>query len=280
MERLILDHEPALRLAAFVGALAAVALAELAAPRRPLRTGRRRRWAVNLAIAAVDAAALRLTLAGAAVGAAVAAEAKGFGLFNALAWPPWLEFVCAAVLLDLAVYFQHVLFHATPALWRFHMMHHSDLDIDVTTGARFHIGELLVSMVVKAAAVAALGAPAAAVILFEVLLNASSMFNHGNIALPARVDRRLRLLVVTPDMHRVHHSASARETDSNFGFGLSCWDRLFGTYRAQPGAGHEAMDIGLERFRDPARLGFFALLAMPFARGGDARWRTRQDSNL
>lgn len=279
MERLILDHEPALRLAAFLGVFAAVALAELAAPRRRLRIGRRRRWAVNLAIAAVGAAALRLTLAGAAVGAAVAAEAKGFGLFHALAWPSWIEFVCAAVLLDLAIYFQHVLFHATPALWRFHMMHHSDLDIDVTTGARFHIGELLVSMVIKAAAVAALGAPAAAVVLFEALLNASSMFNHGNVALPARADRALRLLIVTPDMHRVHHSMAARETDSNFGFNLSCWDRLFGTYRAQPGAGHEAMDIGLERFRDPARLGFLALLAMPFARGG-ARWRTRQDSNL
>ena len=282
MERILLDSEPALRLAAFVGVFAAVALAELAAPRRRLRTGRGRRWAINIAIAAVGAGALRLTVAGAAVGAAAAAEAAGFGLFNALGWPVWLEFVCAVVLLDLVIYFQHVLFHAVPGLWRFHMMHHSDLDIDVTTGARFHVGELFVSMAIKAAAVAAFGAPAAAVVLFEVVLNASSMFNHGNIALPASVDRRLRLLVVTPDMHRVHHSVSMRETDSNFGFNLSCWDRLFGTYRARPRAGHEAMDIGLERFRDPARLGFLALLAMPFARrpADEERWRTRQDSNL
>ena len=206
MESILLDSEPALRLAAFVGVFAAVALAELAAPRRRLRTGRGRRWAINIAIAAVGAGALRLTVAGAAVGAAAAAEAAGFGLFNVLVWPAWLEFVCAVVLLDLVIYFQHVLFHAVPGLWRFHMMHHSDLDIDVTTGARFHVGELFVSMAIKAAAVAAFGAPAAAVVLFEVVLNASSMFNHGNIALPASVDRRLRLLVVTPDMHRVHHS--------------------------------------------------------------------------
>lgn len=268
MEGFLLDREPALRLAAFLGVFAAVALAERAAPRRPPRDGKWRRRAINLAIAAVDTAALRLTLAGAAVGAAVAAGEAGFGLFHRLDWPVWIEFIAAVLLLDLAIYLQHVLFHALPGLWRFHMTHHSDLDFDVTTGVRFHVGEILISMAFKAAVVAALGAPAAAVVAFEALLNAAAMFNHGNVALPARVDRAARLFIVTPDMHRVHHSVCRRETDSNFGFCLPWWDRLFGTYRARPRDGHENMTIGLEAFRDPSRLGFAALMAMPFAAAG------------
>ena len=157
------------------------------------------------------------------------------------------------VLLDLAIYLQHVLFHAVPALWRLHRMHHADLEFDVTTGVRFHPIEILLSMVIKLGVVAALGAPAVAVLIFEVLLNATSMFNHGNVRLPPRLDRVLRWIVVTPDMHRVHHSIVPRETNSNFGFNLPWWDRLFGTYRAQPAAGHEGMTIGIEQFRDPAR---------------------------
>ena len=168
------------------------------------------------------------------------------------------------VLLDLAIYLQHVLFHAVPALWRLHRMHHADLEFDVTTGVRFHPIEILLSMGIKLGVVAALGAPAVAVLVFEVLLNATSMFNHGNVRMPARLDRVLRWIVVTPDMHRVHHSIAARETNSNFGFNLPWWDRLFGTYRAQPAAGHEAMTIGIEQFRDPREQRLDRMLTQPF----------------
>ena len=271
MDRLLLDHEPALRLAVFLGVFAAVALAERVWPRRRPRAGRLKRWAVNWGLAALDTAALRLTVAASAVGAAAAAAAAGFGLFRILDWPAWVEFACAFVLLDLVVYFQHALLHAVPGLWRLHMMHHTDLDFDVTTGVRFHPGEIAFSTAIKTGAAAALGAPVAAVVAFEIVLNATSMFNHANLALPERADRILRLFVVTPDMHRVHHSTARRETDSNFGFNLPWWDRLFGTYRPRPEAGHAAMEIGLAEFRDPARLGLPALLALPFARGAGLR---------
>lgn len=264
VEGFIREHEPALRLAAFLGVFAAVALAELAAPKRRLRDRKLRRWGINVAMVALNTAAARITVGTAAVGVAAMASTQGFGLFHELGWPVWIEFTCAIVLLDLAVYLQHALLHAVPGFWRFHMMHHTDLDIDVTTGARFHVVEILFSIGWKTTVVAALGAPVVAVVVFEVLLNATSMFNHGNVALPARVDRILRLFVVTPDMHRVHHSTAEHETNSNFGFNLPWWDRLFGTYRAQPEAGHETMTIGLAGFRDPSRLGFLALLTLPF----------------
>jgi sterol desaturase/sphingolipid hydroxylase (fatty acid hydroxylase superfamily) len=170
----------------------------------------------------------------------------------------------AVLLLDLAIYLQHVMFHAVPALWRVHRMHHSDTDLDVTTGLRFHPVEIVLSMLIKFAAIAALGAPAVAVLLFEVLLNATSMFNHANLRLPERVDAALRQVLVTPDMHRVHHSVIERETNSNFGFNLALWDRLFGTYRAQPEAGHEGMTIGVEQFRDPAEARLDRMLTQPF----------------
>jgi sterol desaturase/sphingolipid hydroxylase (fatty acid hydroxylase superfamily) len=176
--------------------------------------------------------------------------------------------VASVILLDLAIYFQHVLFHAVPLLWRLHRMHHADLDVDVSTGLRFHPFEILLSMVIKFAVVVALGAPATAVLLFEILLNATSMFNHSNIRFPVGFDRLLRWFVVTPDMHRVHHSIVSRETNSNFGFNLPWWDRLFGTYRAQPAAGHEAMTLGIEQFRDPRELGLDRMLLQPFR--GDA----------
>ena len=191
------------------------------------------------------------------------------GAFSTLlALPAWVGVVASVVLLDLAIYFQHVLFHAVPVLWRLHRMHHADLDFDVTTGLRFHPIEILLSMVIKLAVVAALGAPALAVLIFEVLLNATSMFNHGNVRIPAGLDRVLRWVVVTPDMHRVHHSILSRETNSNFGFNLPWWDRLFGTYRAQPAAGHEGMTIGIEQFRDPRELRLDRMLLQPFR--GDA----------
>jgi sterol desaturase/sphingolipid hydroxylase (fatty acid hydroxylase superfamily) len=207
---------------------------------------------------------VRIVFPTAAVGMALVAEARGFGLFNAFAVPAFLAVTLSVILLDLAIYLQHVLFHAVPVLWRLHRMHHADLEFDVTTGVRFHPLEILLSMIIKLCVVAAIGAPAAAVLLFEVLLNATSMFNHGNVRFPQRLDRVMRWIVVTPEMHRVHHSAVPRETNSNFGFNLPWWDRWFGTYLAQPSAGHEDMTIGIEQFREPRELRLDRMLAQPF----------------
>ena len=230
-----------------------MAVWELVAPRRSQAIGRGWRWPNNLGVVAVNTLLVRILFPTTAVGFALLAEARGFGLFNVIALPPGSAVVASVIILDLAIYLQHVLFHAVPALWRLHRMHHADLEFDVSTGLRFHPIEILLSMLIKLAVVAALGAPAVAVVIFEVLLNATSMFNHGNVRIPFGLDRVLRWLVVTPDMHRVHHSILSRETNSNFGFNLPWWDRLFGTYRAQPAAGHEAMTIGIEQFRDRAR---------------------------
>jgi sterol desaturase/sphingolipid hydroxylase (fatty acid hydroxylase superfamily) len=202
---------------------------------------------------------------------ALLAEARGWGLFNALDLPIWAGVPLAVMALDLAIYLQHVLFHAVPALWRLHRMHHADQEIDVTTGARFHPIEILLSMGIKLGVIAAVGTPAVAVLIFEVLLNATSMFNHSNVRMPARLDHVLRWIVVTPDMHRVHHSIVARETNSNFGFNLPWWDRLFGTYREQPAAGHVALTIGIEQFRDPAEQRLDRMLTQPF-RDDDATY--------
>lgn len=263
MSDLLLTHEPALRLGAFGGILAIMVLWELAAPRRVQAIGRARRWPSNLGIVVLNTLVLRLVFPTAAVGVALLAQERGWGLFQATGAPAWLAIPVSVLLLDLAIYLQHVMVHAVPALWRLHRMHHADLEFDVTTGARFHPVEILLSMVLKLGIVVALGAPAVAVLVFEVLLNASSMFNHGNVRLPAGLDRMLRWLVVTPDMHRVHHSIVARETNSNFGFCLSWWDRLLGTYRAQPAAGHEAMTIGIDRFRNPRELRLDRMLLQP-----------------
>jgi sterol desaturase/sphingolipid hydroxylase (fatty acid hydroxylase superfamily) len=264
MKDLILQHEPQIRLAFFLGVFALVALAELAAPRRRLVMSKAVRWASNLGIVVINTVLLRLLFPVAAVGLALRAEAGGFGLFNLLHLPEWLEIALGVALLDLAIYLQHVLFHAAPALWRLHMMHHADLDYDVTTGARFHPIEIILSMGIKLGVVAALGPAAVAVVIFEVLLNATAMFNHGNVRLPLALDRVLRWVVVTPDMHRVHHSRLAPETNSNFGFNLPWWDRLFGTYRPQPAEGHEGMTIGLDQFEDPKDNVLHRMLALPF----------------
>lgn len=269
MSEILLGNEPVIRLAAFAGILAAMALWELFAPRREQAIGRGRRWPNNLGVVMVDTLLVRLVFPTAAVGMALIAEEHGWGLFQAFAVPDPLAFIASVVLLDLAIYLQHVLFHAVPILWRLHRMHHADLEFDVTTGIRFHPIEILLSMVIKFAVVAALGTPAAAVLVFEVILNATSMFNHGNVQLPERIDRWLRWIVVTPEMHRVHHSIVARETNSNFGFNLPWWDRLFGTYRAQPQAGHLGMTIGISQFRDPAELRLDRMLIQPFR--GDTR---------
>jgi sterol desaturase/sphingolipid hydroxylase (fatty acid hydroxylase superfamily) len=260
----VLAHEPAIRLGAFGGVLAAMAIWELLAPRRRQAIGRLRRWPSNLGIIALNTLVVRLAFPVAAVGAAIAAETHGWGLFNWLSVPTWFALAASVVLLDLAIYLQHVLVHAVPALWRLHRMHHADLEFDVTTGGRFHPLEIALSMTIKIGVVAAIGAPAAAVVIFEVLLNATSMFNHGNVRIAGWLDSALRTVVVTPDMHRVHHSVVPRETNSNFGFNLSWWDRLFGTYRAEPAAGQQGMIFGIEQFRDPRELRLDRMLVQPF----------------
>ncbi len=258
------SYELEFRLAAAVAVLGVMALWELIGPRRRQAIGRGARWPSNLAIVVLDTLLVRLVFPSSAVGLALLAQTQGWGLFNAIAVPAWFAVAGSVVLLDLIIYFQHVLFHAVPALWRLHRMHHADLEFDVTTGLRFHPLEIFISMLIKFAVIAALGAPASAVLLFEVLLNATSMFNHGNVRIPLSLDRMLRWLVVTPDMHRVHHSVARHETNSNFGFNLPWWDRLFGTYRAQPARGHAAMTIGIDQFRDVRELRLDRMLTQPF----------------
>src|SRR5215204_2140350 len=260
---ILFPHEAWIRLGAFAAVFATMALWELMAPRRPQTIGRPRRWPGNLGVVVIDTLLVRLIFPTAAVGVALVAQVGGWGLLPALDAPSWLAIVIAVIVLDLAIYLQHVLFHAVPVLWRLHRMHHADLEIDVTTGVRFHPVEIVLSMIIKLAVVTALGAPALGVLAFEVLLNATSMFSHGNIALPPRLDRVLRLFVVTPDMHRVHHSIERRETDSNFGFNLPWWDRLFGTYRSAPAAGHDGMTIGISQFRDEKELRLDRMLLQP-----------------
>lgn len=259
-----MSDEPVIRLVFFLGLFAVFALWEAAAPRRHRTLTRRQRWPSNLAIVALNTALVRLALPVTAVGFALLCAEHGWGLLNFLDLPHWLAVALAVVLLDLAIYVQHVVFHSVPMLWRLHRMHHADLDIDVTTGARFHTVEIAASMLIKLAVIAALGPPALGVLIFEILLNATAMFNHANIGLPAGLDRALRWIVVTPDMHRVHHSILRHETDSNFGFNIPWWDRLFGTYRAQPEAGHEAMTIGITQFRAPREQRLDRMLTQPF----------------
>jgi sterol desaturase/sphingolipid hydroxylase (fatty acid hydroxylase superfamily) len=258
--------EQTIRLVAFLGVLAAIGAWELAAPRRRLTDDKRRRWFVNLALVAIDTLVVRLVLPVLPVGMALVAQARGWGILNQVDLPYWLDILLAVIALDFVIYLQHVLFHFLPVLWRLHRMHHTDLDIDVTTGIRFHPIEILLSIGIKLAAIPLIGPPAWAVVAFEVILNATSQFNHGNIRMNGTVDRWLRLFVVTPDMHRVHHSVIPRETNSNFGFNLPWWDRLCGTYRPQPEQGHDGMVIGLKEYRDPAALTLPRLLVQPFVR--------------
>jgi sterol desaturase/sphingolipid hydroxylase (fatty acid hydroxylase superfamily) len=256
--------EIAVRVASYAAVFATLALWEWFAPRRVLSVGRAPRWPGNLGILAIDIAAVRLLVPTAAVGVALIAAERGWGLFNLAGVPQWAATVIGVIALDLIIYTQHVVFHHVPFLWRLHRMHHADLDIDVTTGVRFHPLEILLSLAIKMAAVVAFGIPALAVLMFEVLLNATSMFNHSNVALPPRLDRMARWIVVTPQMHQVHHSIERAETNSNFGFNLPWWDRLFGTYRAQPAAGEQGVVIGLPIFRDVAELRIVRLLTQPF----------------
>ena len=268
MGEFLLGHEPLVRLTAFASVFTVMALWEVLAPRRRQTVTRGRRWPSNLGIVALDTLIVRVLFPTTAVGLAMLAETRGWGLFHVFGLPEAAAVVLGVILLDLAIYLQHVLVHAVPVLWRLHRMHHADLEFDVTTGARFHPIEILLSMVLKMMLITALGAPAVAVLVFEVLLNATAMFNHSNVRIPEAIDRVIRLLVVTPDMHRIHHSVVPHETNSNFGFNLSLWDRLFDTYRAEPAAGQEAMTIGIEQFRNPGEQRLDRMLTQPF-RDGD-----------
>lgn len=242
-----------------------MALWELMAPRRHLTVRKIPRWGSNLCLTLLNTVLLRLIIPLNAVATAIAAEAGGWGLLNLTTWPSWLELLIALVILDLAVFLQHVMFHFVPLFWRLHSVHHADLDIDVTTGVRFHTLEILLSALIKMAVIAVLGPSAVAVVIFEILLNATSMFNHSNIRLPGQLDQILRLILVTPDMHRVHHSVVSREMNSNFGFNLPWWDYLMRTYRSQPEAGHEQMTIGVSFLRDETQVDRLpGILALPF----------------
>lgn len=264
LAEIVRSHEPVVRLVSYLSVTAVVAVWETLMPRRVRVLPRLQRWPGNLGIAAVNTLAVRLIPPAAAVNAAEMAAERGWGLFNLIALPFWTAIVLSVVLLDLVIYAQHVLFHTVPPLWRVHRMHHSDLDMDVSTGVRFHPIEIILSAFLKVGAVMTLGAPVLAVVLFEVLLNAVTLFNHGNILMPAAVDHVLRWVVVTPDMHRVHHSVLPRETNSNFGFNLPWWDRLFGTYGPQQTDDHDRMILGLPTFRAPSEHRLDHLLAQPF----------------
>ena len=263
MSEYLLGHEPEVRLVFLFCILAIMAAWEVAAPRRRQDIPRLLRWSNNLGVVVIDTILVRLAFPVLAVGMASLAAERDWGLLNIFQIPGWLAFLVSLLIFDLAIYLQHVMFHAVPALWRLHRMHHADLEFDVTTGLRFHPLEILISMGIKLALVVAFGPPAVAVLVFEVLLNGTAMFNHSNVRLPLALDRVLRLFVVTPDMHRVHHSILPRETNSNFGFNLPWWDRLLGTYRAQPKAGHENMTIGIAQFRTPRDLWLDQMLIQP-----------------
>jgi len=265
LENFAIDNEAGLRLGCFVAIFAVMLVWELIRPRRVLTVSRRNRWPANLGLLAINTLLLRLLFPAAAVGLAFSMSDLQWGLFNRVDLPYWLEVAAAVLLLDLGIYVQHLAMHRVPLLWRLHRVHHADLDIDMTTGSRFHSIEILLSMLYKWLLILLLGPALFAVLVFEVLLNGMALFNHANVRLPAGVDRVLRVLLVTPDMHRVHHSILRRETDSNYGFNLSLWDRIFKTYVAQPAQGHDGMTIGIPDFRNLRQVdGLPGMLALPF----------------
>lgn len=260
----LVTHEAVVRVAIFAAAFVLIATFEFVAPRRPLTLARRSRWPSNLAVVLLNTLFARALLPATAVSMAVLVKEQGWGLFHVSGpLPAWLVVPATVVLLDLVIYFQHMLFHAVPVLWRLHRMHHADLDVDVTTGARFHPVEIVLSIGLKFGVIAVLGASPLGVLVFEILLSTGSLFNHGNLELPVRADSMLRWIVVTPDMHRVHHSVVPEETNRNFGFTLSWWDRVCGTYQAQPAASHTGMTLGIAQFRNRRDLRLDRLLLQP-----------------
>ena len=265
-----MENEPIIRLSAFAAVFAVMAAFELWAPRleRPEMAGalKSRRWFVNLSMVVLSSICLRIIFPAAAVGTAIYADSQGWGLFNAAGVPALLAGLIAFIVLDFAVWLEHVVSHKWPLLWRIHRMHHSDQGFDLTTALRFHPLEIVISMIWKALIIIALGPPVVAVLVFEIVLNGMAMFNHANARLPLKLDRLLRMIFVTPDMHRVHHSVVHHETDSNYGFNLSIWDRLFRTYTAQPEAGHDGMRIGLNEYDGPKTSNLIWALVLPFRR--------------
>ena len=261
-----METESYIRLGAFLSLFAVFALWEISKPRRRLTARKSVRWFSNLALVTLNTLLVPLLVPIAAMGMAKLAQEQGWGLLNNFSVPYLVAFVCTILVLDFVIYLQHVMFHSVPILWRLHRVHHSDVDLDVSSATRFHILEILISMGIKVAAIALIGPPVLAILAFEVLLNGTAMFNHANIRLPEGVDRLLRMVLVTPDMHRVHHSVIREETDTNFGFNLPWWDHLCGTYRAQPEAGHEGMTIGVGQFREEEDQYLQNLLIQPFIR--------------
>jgi len=266
----IIEKEALIRLSIFVTVFSLMALWELLAPCRELSIRKSRRWLNNIGLIVLNSIILRLIFPAAAIGVALYAEVNVIGVFNHFALPIGLELVICVVLMDFMIYWQHLISHFVPVIWRFHRMHHADLDYDLTTGARFHPLEMILSMLFKFLVILLLGAPVLAVFVFEVILNSSAMFNHGNISLPAGLDKWLRWLIVTPDMHRVHHSTIVAEHNSNFGFSLSIWDRLFHTYREAPAHGQQGMEIGLATLRAPGDcVQLPGMLLLPFWKSED-----------
>ena len=264
-DEFVMQNEPAIRLGFFFGIFVLMAVWELAAPRRALTISKVLRWTNNIGLVFINTIVLRLLFPAGAIGVAAFAADNGWGLLNYYSLPPVIAVLLSVVAMDLVIYLQHVLVHAIPVLWRLHRVHHADLDYDLTTGSRFHSLEIILSMLIKFATIIVLGPPIVAVVIFEVVLNGMAMFNHANIKLPLSLDRVLRLLLVTPDMHRVHHSVEDNEANSNYGFNLAIWDRLFGTYIAQPRGGHEGMTIGIHKYRDPEQVNKLpGMLLLPF----------------
>ena len=259
-----MDNELLIRLGFFFGILVVMFLWELIAPRRPLTTSKITRWFSNLGLVLIDSIVVRLFFPTALAGIALLVQQRGWGLFNQFELPYLLKIIFSVLVFDLVIYLQHIMFHSVPLFWRLHMVHHTDMDIDVTTGVRFHPIEIILSMGIKMIVVVLIGAPAVAVLIFEIILNGTSMFNHGNVRYSQNIDSILRLLVVTPEMHRVHHSTIRWETNSNLGFNFPWWDRLFGTYRGQPAKGHLEMTIGLDQYKEPNKLTLPWLLVLPF----------------
>jgi len=265
MEEFILANEKYVRMGFFFGMLILIGLWEVVAPKRALTVSKTVRWVNNLGLVFFNSFIVRILFPAAAVGVAHFANQQGWGLFNYFVMPFWFSVAASIIIMDFVIYIQHVMVHAIPVLWRLHRVHHADLDYDVTTGSRFHTIEIILSMLIKFATILLLGPPVIAVIVFEIILNATAMFNHGNIGLPKTLDKIVRWFLVTPDMHRVHHSVEDDEANSNFGFSLPWWDRLFGTYRDQPRGGHIAMTIGINKFREPKQVSWLpGMLALPF----------------
>jgi sterol desaturase/sphingolipid hydroxylase (fatty acid hydroxylase superfamily) len=265
IDTFITEHEVTIRLGFFFGIFFLMALWELVSPRRKLLVSKLLRWSNNMALVFLNSFLLRILFPAAAVGMAVFAQEHGWGILNYFNIPFYVSVIASVIIMDMMIYLQHVMVHAVPALWRLHRVHHADPDYDVTTGLRFHPLEIILSMLIKFAVIIVLGPPVVAVIIFEVILNAMSMFNHGNVSIHPAIDKVLRLFVVTPDMHRVHHSVEDDETNSNFGFNLSCWDRLFGTYRSQPRAGHVRMNIGIHGYKKAKQVSWLhGMLILPF----------------